>query len=233
MWCGDLADDGGRGALRRAGTVVRVRFIPLTPERLQADLAGWITRLPQDHPTVGIDGAAETGSGELADAVAERVRASGRPVVRVSTDWWWRPASLRLELGRTDVDMLLGGWLDTDALQRELLEPLSAGAGGAVLRRFRDPVTDRSVRDRPEPAGERAAVIIDGPFLEAARLPLAATVHLQVSAGALARVLPADRQWWVEAFARYRRDYRPETRAAVVVSYDHPAAPAVAWSADR
>lgn len=212
--------------------MVRVRFTPLTPERLQADLAGWISGLPQDHPRIGIDGATETGSGELADAVAERVRASGRPVVRVTTDWWWRQASLRLELGRTDVDMLLSGWVDTDALQRELLEPLSAG-GGAVLRRFRDPVTDRSLRDRPEPAGERAAVIIDGPFLDAARLPLDATVHLQVSAGALARVLPADRQWWVEAFARYRREYHPESSASAVVSYDHPAAPAVAWLLDR
>lgn len=221
------------GAPGRAGTVVRVHFTPLTPERLQADLAGWITRLPQDHPAVGIDGAAETGSGELADAVAERVRASGRPVVRVSTDWWWRPASLRLELGRTDVDMLLSGWLDTDALQRELLEPLSAGRGGAVLRRFWDSDTDRSVRDPPELVGERAVVIIDGPFLRAARLPLEATVHLQVSAGALARALPADRQWWLGAFARYRSEYRPELSASAVVSYDHPAAPAIAWAAER
>ena len=213
--------------------MVRVRFTPLTPERLRDELADWISRLPHDHPTVGIDGAAEAGSGELADAVAERVRASGRPVVRVSTEWWGRPASLRLELGPPDVDMLLGGWLDTDALQRELLEPLSAGGSRLVLRRFRDPVTDRSVRDRPEPAGERAVVVIDGPFLEAARLPLDARVHLQVSAGAVARVLPADRQWWVEAFARYRDEYHPESGAAVMVSYDHPGAPAVAWRVDH
>ncbi|MGS0687533.1 uridine kinase [Nakamurella sp. GG22] len=210
-----------------------MRFIPLTPERLQADLADWISGLPQDHPRIGIDGATETGSGELADAVAERVRASGRPVIRVTTDWWWRPASLRLELGRTDVDMLLGGWLDTDALQRELLDPLSPGGSGTVLRRFRDPATDRSVRDRPGPAGERAVAIIDGPFLDAARLPLEATVHLQVSPGALARALPADRQWWLDAFARYRKEYHPELSASAVVSYDHPSAPAVAWLADR
>lgn len=210
-----------------------MRFTPLTPERLQADLAGWITGLPQDHPRIGIDGAAETGSSDLADAVAERVRAFGRPVVRASTDWWWRPASLRLELGRTDVDMLLGGWLDADALHRELLEPLSPGGDGVVLRRFRDPVTDRSVRDRPVLVGDRAVVIIDGPFLNAATLSLDGVVHLQVSAGALMRALPADRQWWAEAFARYRSECRPELRAAVVVSYDHPAAPAVAWRVDH
>ena len=79
----------------------------------------------------------------------------GRSAVRVSTSWWWRPASLRLEFGRTDVDMLLGGWVDDAALRRELLDPF--GPGGT--RSLPSPATGpghRPVRPRGPDAGERS-----------------------------------------------------------------------------
>jgi len=219
-----------------------VRFIPVTPTRLVDELAGWIEtrwigtgpidRNDQPHPRIGIDGPGEAGATELADAVADRIRATGRPVIRISTDWWWRPASLRLELGRTDVDMLLYGWVDTAALRREVLEPLGPGGSGRYLSRLRDPDTDRSIRAERAVAAPRAAVILDGPFLLAEDLGLDAVVHLQVSGSRLARVLPTEKQWWAEAFERYHRDLNPAAAAVAVVSYDHPAAPAIRWVAD-
>ncbi len=207
-----------------------MRFTPLSPHLLADQLAGWIADLPGDHPAVGVDADPDVGGTALADAVAERVRALGRPVLRASTRWWWRPASLRLEFGHTDVDMLLHGWVDSAALRRELFEPLTPGGSGTVLRRLRDPDTDRSVRERPQPVDDRAVVLLDGPFLLAADLPLQVVVHLQVSPGALGRALPPGRHWWLAGFDRYRRDYRPAEAAAVVISYDHPGSPAVAWS---
>jgi len=207
-----------------------VRFTPLTPERLADDIAHWIVELPQEHPRVGIDGAAEIGATALADAIAPRLGELGRPGLRASTSWWWRPASLRLELGRTDTDMLLGGWVDGGALRRELLDPLGPTGSGSHLVRLRDPVTDRSVRDSRVAAPPRAALLLDGPFLLADQLPLDAVVHLQTTRSTLARALPADRQWWLDGFDRYRIEDRPAEQAVAVIAYDHPRAPAIAWA---
>lgn len=210
-----------------------MRFAPVTPDRLVDDLASWIVDLPQDHPRIGVDGPAEIGTGALADAVAERIVEKSRPALRASTPWWWRPASLRLELGRTDVDMLLGGWVDAPALRRELLDPLGPTGTGDYLLRLRDPATDRSVRDGRAPAQPRAVLLLDGPFLLVDQLPLDAVIHLQVAAPALTRALPPERQWWVPAFERYRTEDGPADGAAVVVAYDHPRSPAVAWAIER
>lgn len=207
-----------------------MRFTPITPDSLVSDLAHWIVDLPGDHPAVGFDAAVEVGGTVLADSVTQRVRALGRPVLRASTQWWWRPASLRLELGRTDLDMLLYGWVDSAALRRELFQPLAPGGTGQILRRLRDPDADRSVRQARKVADPRAVVLLDGPFLLAAELPLHRVVHLQVSAGALSRALPPDRRWWLGAFERYRSAHHPAGSADVVISYDHPGAPAIGWT---
>jgi hypothetical protein len=207
-----------------------VRFTPVTPSRLAGELARWIDTLPGSHPVVGVDGATEIGATALADAVAAELAGLNRPAIRASTLWWWRPASLRLELGRTDVEMLLTGWVDAGAMRRELLEPLGDKGSGHFLRRLRDPGTDRSTREPRQSAPLGAVLLLDGPFLLAADLPMDAVVHLQVSPATLGRSLPADRQWWLEGFHRYAVEDRPVDRAAAVVAYDHPSAPAIAWA---
>lgn len=207
-----------------------MRYRPLTPDLLVRELADRIDRCAEPRPRIGFDGPEEVGAAALADAVADRIRELGRPAIRVSTRWWWRAASLRLELGRTDVDMLLYGWVDTAALRRELLDPVAAGGNDGYLPRLRDPVTDRAVRDVRRPVEPRATVILDGPFLLADPTGLDGVVHLQVSPGALARAMPPDRQWWVPAYRRYLIDERPAERADAVIAYDHPAAPAIASS---
>ena len=176
---------------------------------------------------VGFDGPEEIGTAALADGVAARLIAAGRPAVRVSTRWWWRPASLRLEFGREEIDTLLGGWVDTAALRREIFEPLRAGSA-LIVARLRDPATDRSLREQSAAVPSNAVVVLDGPFLAALALDLDGLIHLKVSDAALARRLPAERQWWIPGFDRYRREYRPDDRADVTVSYDHPNAPAMA-----
>lgn len=206
-----------------------MRFRPLTPDRLGHELADRIDRLAPAHPRVGVDGFAEIGAGALADELAAKLHERGRPVIRASTHWWWRAASLRLELGRTDVDMLLYGWVDTAALRRELLDPVAAGSTAGYLPRLRDPVADRAVRDERLPIPQGVVVIIDGPFLLTDPTGLDAVIHLRVSPMAVARALPGDRQWWVPAYRRYLDHERPTNRADAVIAYDHPAAPALAW----
>jgi len=203
----------------------RVQFTPTTPDGLADQLARWIGRR-SDRAVIGFDGPDEIGTAALADAVAERLESTGRPTVRVSTRWWWRPASLRLEVGREEIDALLDSWIDAGALRREAIEPLAPGGSGRYLTRLRDPDTDRSLRDQRRDALPRTLLLLNGPFLATIGAPLDAVAHLQVSDATLSRRFPAERQWWIPAFDRYRADHRPAANADVVISYDHPSAPA-------
>ncbi len=209
-----------------------MRLRPVTPDRLVTELADAIVERPEPRPRIGFDGFAETGTSALVDGVAERIRAAGRPAIRASTRWWWRAASLRLELGRTDIDMLLYGWVDTAALRRELLDPVAAGSAVGYLPRLRDPESDRAVRDARRPIDPRVVVLVDGPFLLADPAGLDTAVHLQVSAGALTRALPADLQWWIGAYRRYVVNEQPAQRAEAIIAYDHPRVPAIGWRSD-
>lgn len=212
-----------------------VRFTPLSPDALVHELATWIDRRSEVHRVhdaggksgwvFGFDGAAEIGTHTLTDEVAEALRARGRPVIRATTDRWWRASALRLELGRQDVDMLLTGWVDDAALRRELIAPVLAG-GRPYITELRNPETDRSVRQVAVDAPAGAVLLVDGPFLLAADLPMDGMVLVQVGAGALRRAMGDEKAWWVTAFGRYEQDYRPADKADVLVAYDHPTAPA-------
>jgi hypothetical protein len=207
-----------------------VRFTPLTRAKLVDALSDWVLdqagRLePPAGAVIGFDGLAEIGTADLADEVAATLRGSGRQIIRASTAWWWRPSALRLELGRQDVDMLLTGWVDAGALSRELVGPVRSG-GSAHITRLRDPATDRSVRQAPATVLAGAILLLDGPYLLAAGLPLDAVVAFAVSRGRLTRALPTERHWWADAFEKYQDDYAPADRADVLLSYDHAAAPA-------
>lgn len=194
----------------------------MSPGRLVHRLARWIDDLPADRVRIGFDGDETVGTADLADAVAAAV---DRPSIRVSTRWWMRAASLRLEYGREDVESRLAGWIDAGALRREVTEPLAPGGSGRYLTRLRDPARDRAIRQDYRQAPARVALLLDGPFLASAGQPLDAIVRVGVSAGRLARALPEGRRWELAAFAEYQRRW---PAAAVVISYDHPDAPAVA-----
>ncbi|MEP6979859.1 MAG: uridine kinase [Nakamurella sp.] len=199
-------------------------FEPLTPDQLADRLARWIDRGGPGRLRVGIDGDETTGTAELTGRVAAALTALDRPVVRVSTRWWWRAASVRLEFGRQDVESRLTGWVDSGALNREVLDPLAPGGSGRFLTRLRDPDRDRAVRDEYRQAPAGAVLLLDGPLLATLELDLDLRVLVGVSVGRLGRVLPPDRQWELRAFAEYARRWpAPE----VVLSYDHPTNPAV------
>ena len=207
------------------GVALNTGFLPVPAGELAARLADATEAIPAPRPCLGIDGDPAWGTAELAEAVALELRARGRAAAVVSTRWWWRPAALRLELGREDVDMLRHGWVDAAGLRRELITPWRAD--GRWLPRLRDPLVDHSLRDPRQPVPERGVLVVHGPFLLDLELDLDLRIALAVSAGTVARTLPPDRAWWAEAFAGYERAQRPFERAEVVVSYDHPRSPAL------
>ena len=176
---------------------------------------------------VAIDGAAAARPEALAEALVDPLRVRGRPVVRVAAADFLRPASVRLEFGRTNPDSFYLGWLDEAGLRREVLDPAGPGGSGRIVTRLWDARTDRATREPYRELPPEAVVIVSGPLLLGAGLPFDVTVHLHLSAAALHRRTEAEQRWTLPAFARYGAEVDPAAFADLVVRLDDPRRPAV------
>lgn len=176
---------------------------------------------------VAVDGHPAAGPAALADALVDPLRLAGRPVLRVASGWFLRPASVRLEHGRTDPDAYYDDRLDLAALRREVLDPLGPGGSGRYLPTLWDPGTDRSTRAGYEVAPERAVLVLDGTLLLGAGLPFDLVVHLRLSAAARARRVAEEERWALPAYERYDAEVDPVSWADVVVRVDDPRRPAL------
>ena len=183
------------------------------------DGSGWIR--------VAVDGAPVARPEQLADDLVGELRLRGRAVVRVSARNFLRPASLRLEFGRTDPDVFYDEWLDVKGLSREVFDPLEAGGSGRVLPTLWDAETDRASRAKYIELAPGGVLVMDGPLLLGRWLPFDLTVHLWMSAAALARRTPADQAWTLPAYARYEAEMDPARAADIAVRVDDPRHPAL------
>lgn len=197
---------------------------PIAPQLLVEEIADRIAATsPESWLRVAVDGAPPARPGALADALTDPVRLRGRPVVRVSARDFLRPASLRLEHGRTDPDVFYDEWLDTAALVREVLGPLEPGGSGRVLPALWDSEADRAVRADYVTLPPGGVLVLDGALLLGRGLPFDLSVHLWLSRAALARKTAEEDRWTLPAYERYE-----QSRAAdLVVRADHPDRPAL------
>ncbi|PYC68206.1 uridine kinase [Streptomyces tateyamensis] len=207
-----------------------MRLQPISWAGLTTALADRIEALaPADGgawPRIALDGAPAAEPGRLAEALAEELRLRGRAVQRVPAGGFLRPASLRLEYGHQDADAYYGGWLDDNALFREVFTPLDPGGSGKILPDLYDPVTDRATRSPYRRLAPGTVVLVDGPLLLGRWFPFDLSVHLLLSPAALARRTPEAEQWTLPAFARYAAEVRPEAAAELTVRLDDPRHPA-------
>ncbi len=176
---------------------------------------------------MAVDGPLAADSGSFAAALIEPLRTMGRRAVHVRTDTFWRDAALRLEYGRTDLQSFATGWLDADALAREVLSPVGPGGNGCYLPSLRDPITNRATREPAQRAEPGTVLLISGELLLGRGLSFDATIHLALSAGARRRRTPRTWQWTLPAFDDYDSNVDPVRRADLVVRYDDPARPAI------
>ncbi|MEU5806883.1 uridine kinase [Streptomyces sp. NPDC059650] len=196
-------------------------------ERLAAHLDDHGTRAAEaGWRRVGIDGAPAADTGLLAGLLAEALRGRGRTALVVPAEGFLRPASLRFEYGREDVDSYLGGWYDTAALWREVFGPTDPDGTGRVLPDLWDPVTDRATRSPYTELPPGAVVIVHGPLLLGRWFPFDLSVHVRLSPGALARRTEEAARWTLPAFARYEAETDPASLADAVVRADDPRHPA-------
>lgn len=159
----------------------------------------------------------------LANRVVENLRAAGRPANAVSLHDFVRPASLRLEHGRTDEQSYRSSWFDYDALDREVVSSLKKRQ--RFLPRLWDEATDRSARAHRMDAADDHVVVVAGPMLLGRALRFDMTVELRMSRGALERRTPSDDRWTIAPLLAHGADVSSE--ADIVVRFEHPDRPAV------
>lgn len=201
---------------------------PVSPALLPDLLAETILACEPGRPVrTAIDGSDSARAGELAAEVAERLRVAGRAPTLIDTRLFLRPASLRLERGRTDPDAYYDDWLDTAGLRREVLDPAGPGGSRQILESLRDPDRDRATRAPYQEIPVDAVVLVSGSFLLGRDLPFDLTVHIRQSAGALRRRIDPELRWTLPAFARYESEVAPAQIADIVVLADDPRHPAL------
>lgn len=164
---------------------------------------------------------------ELATSIAAELPALGRPAVVVPAAGFYRPASLRLEHGRTDPDARYTDWLDVGALAREVLDPTGPGGSGEYLPALWDVARDRAVRARRQRMPPGGVLIVPGALLQGVGLAFDVVVHLRVGPAARRRLVAADLAWMLPAYDRYDEEVAPVALADAVVLADHPDRPAL------
>lgn len=201
---------------------------PVTRDALLAELAETIGgQRPAEWLRVAVDGAPPTRPDLVADGLVDPLRLRGRAVRRVRAADFLRPASLRFEHGRTDPDSLLTDWLDVGGLAREVLDPLAPGGSGRFLPALWDAEADRASRAGYADLPAGGVLLVDGSLLLGHGLAFDVTVHLAMSARALARHTEPDLRWTLPAYQHYADEVEPAVNADVVVLVDHPERPAV------
>ncbi|MFG2060704.1 uridine kinase [Micromonospora sp. NPDC048871] len=208
-----------------------MRVRPISPQRLVTELA---QRLADTDPTrrlrVAVDGPSAARPEEIAAALVDPLRAWGRPARHLRSEDFLRPASVRLERGRTNPDSYYEGWVDEAGLRREVLDPAGPDGDGRILPSLWDPRTDRASRAEYVELPPNGIVLVSGAFLLGGGLPFEITVHLEMSAAALERRTPADLAWTLPAHARYAEEVAPATFADLVVRLEDPRRPAIVES---
>ncbi len=205
-----------------------MRITPVSPERLVEEVTDLVDGAgARTRTRVAIDGAPPTRPDQLATAVAARLRARGRAALVVAAADFLRPASLRLEFGRTHPDAFLDGWLDVGGLRREVLDPAGPNGSGRVLPRLWDAAADRAHRDAYTTLPEGGVLLLAGALLLGRGLEFELAVHLRMSAAALRRRLDEAERWTLPAYARYEAERNPADDADLLVLADHPERPAV------
>jgi uridine kinase len=212
------------------------------PELLDG-LADLLDAVAVSSPTrVAVDGRDAAGKTTLADELASVLRARGRAVIRASIDDFHRPRAVRHALGPTSPEGYYRNAFDYDAVERELLEPLSPEGD----RRYRPAVfdlrADLPIDAPPLVAADAAVLLFDGVFLLRPELRDAwdAAIFVSVSADETIRRARARDAGHLgsadEVEARYRARYLPAhelynaeaapTKAAdLIVLNDEPANP--------
>ena len=130
-----------------------------------AEIVELVPLRPDGFVRVGIDGVDGVGKTTFADALAERLRADGRDVVRIRADDFLNPRAVRHRLGRDSPEGFFRDSYDERRLRRDVLDPFSPHGSG----RYRDAALDLAADLPLDPPWRQAppgsVLVLDGMFL--------------------------------------------------------------------
>ncbi|MBH0774988.1 nucleoside/nucleotide kinase family protein [Nocardia bovistercoris] len=197
-------------------------FVAITPQRLVASIADDLDARA-GHRLIAVDGADAAAPVALAELLAAEVRERGGAAEVISTHDFVRPASLRLEFGRTDEMSYRDTWFDFPALRREVLDALRTH--DRWLPALWDERHDRSARTPVRTAHPRTVLVVAGPMLLGRGLDFDVTVRLDMSESALRRRTTEDELWTIAPLLAFAHEH-PET-PTYHLRWDHPDRPAL------
>ncbi|MFI9409237.1 hypothetical protein [Nocardia gamkensis] len=198
------------------------RFLPITPDGLVERVIEPVLTAAA-HTVIAVDGADAAQPVALARRIVEALREAGRSADVVSLHDYVRPASLRMEFGRTDEMSYRTAWFDYAALRREVIDALRGH--GRWLPSLWDEAADRSARAAIRTAPPATTIVLAGPMLAGRHLDADLSLRLDLSEPALRRRTAADAQWTIPALLRHDAEnpYTP----TFFVRWDHPERPAL------
>ncbi|WP_433710026.1 hypothetical protein ACQP2U_26940 [Nocardia sp. CA-084685] len=197
-------------------------FDPITQDGLVELIVVRVRELGE-RALVAIDGADAAEPDTMAHGIATALRDTGRTAEVVALHDYIRPASLRMEFGRTDEMSYRTAWFDYAALDREVIQALRRDA--RWLPALWNEARDRSARSPIRTAVTDTVLFVAGPMLLGRGLAFDLTVHLDMSEPALRRRTPADDLWTIPALLHHDRDN--SSAPTFFIRWDHPDRPAL------
>ncbi|MGK8523148.1 hypothetical protein ACRS6B_17025 [Nocardia asteroides] len=204
------------------------RFLPISRDGLVERVIEPVLTV-RSHLVIAVDGADAADPVAIAHRIVEALRGAGRSADVVSLHDYVRPASLRMEFGRTDETSYRTAWFDYAAVRREVVNALRAH--GRWLPALWDEAADRSARAAIRTAPPATTILLAGPMLAGRRLEADSSLRLDLSEATLRRTTPPDAQWTIPALLRHDAEnpYTPD----FFVRWDHPERPALRMDDDR
>jgi uridine kinase len=215
----------------------------LSRKKVIKQLADAISHLKRPYPVrVGIDGVDGAGKTRLADDLAIALSGTKRNVIRISIDFFHRPAAERYRQGRYSPQGYYEDNFNYQAVLSDVLEPLGPGGELQYRTASHNFQTDEAI-DAPWKTAEKNSIILfDGVFLKRPELAKSWDYHIFVDCSfeeALKRVLKRDealfggkpevRKLYQERFFPGQRLYldavKPKEIADAVAENDDPENP--------
>jgi uridine kinase len=229
----------------------RLGLTPSDREAVLAELAERILSVNVAHPTrVAVDGPDMAGKTVLADELRDRIRDTGRDVIRASIDDFHRPRRERYGRGSGVPEGYYHDSFDLEQFQRVLLMPLGPGGNRTFATAVFDVRRDAPVRQESRVAQERAVLLVDGLFLlrpelrphwdfsifvwASVRERLARSMVRDLDAAVSAEEL--ERLYWsryAPGQELYLRTVAPQALADVSINNERPLAPGLAYRSEN
>ncbi|HEV7950599.1 MAG TPA: uridine kinase [Glaciihabitans sp.] len=206
------------------------RWAPARKDTLGALADEILHNYSRGRVLVAIDGLDGSGAAEIADDVAELIRAKGHGAFRASIKDFARPRELRYLKGADSPEGFYEDSYDYSVFRRVLVEPFRLGGSAGFVTSAFDIISDTQVEPKWLTGPDDAVLLVDGLFLNRPELAGAWNYSVWVDCAAdvaRERVLAEDgptrlTNRYVGGQQLYLTKVSPRTRAVAILDNTDP-----------